>query len=171
MLKSLAYEFGINPKIVLSGKKKPEVVQIWETCKMGNSEDVEFIGGRFLGKGRQRFEKLLEKSKMDKMPVSPEILAKYLSGTIEKNQNLKIKEMAKQGYNRAIYSLLMDDDYYTEIEKALPVLYDVYISPINYRRAPLKIENLIKKSSEEVINKNIESEEENDSEEQSGFGV
>lgn len=169
LLKSLAYQFKINPKIVLGGKENPSIVHTWETVKKGDYEDVQIIDGKFIGKGRQRFDKLLEKSSKDKNPVSPEILAKYLSGLVERSQDPKIKERAKTNYNSAIYKILMDDEYYEEIENALPILYDVYISPIKYKLAPLKTENLIKKSHNNIINESIESEGIED--ENNGFGI
>lgn len=169
LLKSLAYDFKINPKIVLGGKENPSIVHTWETVKKGDYEDVQIIDGKFIGKGRQRFDRLLEKSSKDKNPVSPEILAKYLSGLVERSQDPKIKERAKTNYNSAIYKILMDDEYYEEIENALPILYDVYISPIKYKLAPLKTKNLIEKSQNNIINESIESEGIED--ENNGFGI
>lgn len=61
LLKSLAYDFKINPKIVLGGKENPSIVHTWETVKKGDYEDVQIIDGKFIGKGRQRFDRLLEK--------------------------------------------------------------------------------------------------------------
>lgn len=171
LLKSLALEYNINPTVVLKGKKNPAFISTWEIYKDGDADDIDFVEGRFLGKGRQRFERLLTKSQENNQPIPPKVLARYISGVIEKNQNPKIKNRIKSGYNQAVKALLDNDDYYSEIEKVLPILYEVFVSPKLYRRAPLKESNILKGAGERIIENNMSEREEELNEEESGYGI
>ena len=171
LLKSLALEYNINPTVVLKGKKNPAFISTWEIYKGGDADDIDFVEGRFLGKGRQRFERLLTKSQENNQPIPPKVLARYISGVIEKNQNPKIKSRIKSGYNQAVKALLDNDDYYSEIEKVLPILYEVFVSPKLYRRAPLKESNILKGAGERIIENNMSEREEELNEEESGYGI
>ena len=171
LLKSLALEYNVNPTVVLKGKKNPAFISTWEIYKGGDADDIDFVEGRFLGKGRQRFERLLTKSQENNQPIPPKVLARYISGVIEKNQNPKIKSRIKSGYNQAVKALLDNDDYYSEIEKVLPILYEVFVSPKLYRRAPLKESNILKGAGERIIENNMSEREEELNEEESGYGI
>ena len=65
----------------------------------------------------------------------------------------------------------MNDDYYSEIEKVLPILYEVFVSPKLYRRAPLKESNILKGAGERIIENNMSEREEELNEEESGYGI
>ena len=150
-----------NATVLIKGKDNPLYYKVWDTLKDAESDKVKFVGGKFYGKGRQRFERLLNSKKYVNTPQSAEVLASYLSGIIEQSMDKKIQETAKGDYNIAIHKVLSDEEIFRNIENnILPILYNVKVSPINYHQAkllPYKRQN---------INNEVE-----EDEEQSIYGV
>lgn len=129
---------GLNPTVLIKGKENPLYYSTWDILKEADTSKVQFVGGKFLGKGRQRFERLLNSKKYVNTPQSAEVLASYLSGLVEQSMDKKIQSTAKADYNTAIYKILNDDEKMKYIEKnILPILYNVKVSPINYQQAKL----------------------------------
>ena len=127
-----------NATVLIKGKENPLYYSTWDTLKEADTSKVQFIGGKFLGKGRQRFERLLNSKKYVNTPQSAEVLASYLSGLVEQSMDKKIQSTAKADYNTAIYKILNDDEKMNYIENnILPILYNVKVSPINYQQAKL----------------------------------
>lgn len=127
-----------NATVLIKGKENPLYYSTWDTLKEADTSKVQFVGGKFLGKGRQRFERLLNSKKYVNTPQSAEVLASYLSGLVEQSMDKKIQSTAKADYNTAIYKILNDDEKMNYIENnILPILYNVKVSPINYQQAKL----------------------------------
>ena len=139
-----------NATVLIKGKENPLYYSTWDTLKEADTSKVQFVGGKFLGKGRQRFERLLNSKKYVNTPQSAEVLASYLSGLVEQSMDKKIQSTAKTDYNTAIYKILNDDGKMKYIENnILPILYNVKVSPINYQQAKLlPYERQVNKQSE-----------------------
>ena len=127
-----------NATVLLKGKDNPLYYKVWDTLKEAESDKVKFVGGKFYGKGRQRFERLLNSKNYVNTPQSAEVLASYLSGIVEQSMDKKIQATAKGDYNIAIHKILIDEETFRNIENnILPILYNVKVSPINYQQAKL----------------------------------
>lgn len=128
----------LNATVLIKGKENPLYYSTWDTLKEDESDKVQFVGGIFSGKGRQRFERLLNSENYVNTPQSVEYLTAYLSGLVAQSTDPKIQAIRKENYNTAIYKILNDNETFNHIERdILPILYNVKVSPINYRQAPL----------------------------------
>lgn len=163
---------GLNPTVILEGKNNPLYYNTWDTLKIGKENSFRMATERQIPmslstKSRKRYNELLEMNINNNLGAfktvkGNEALNLYLSGLIEqkKDTDIKLEKTASADYNVALSKLLENDDIFNEIKEALPILYKIKVSPINYHPAkllPYKRQN---------INNEVE-----ENEEQSIYGV
>ena len=140
---------GLNPVVILEGKENPKYYSTWDTLKVGKDNPFKMATLNntvlYLDRGSDKRYKELINMSISGMPGAfngvkgNDSLNLYLSGLIEQKRetDVKLDEMARADYNKALNYLLKNDDTFEEIKEVLPILYKVKVSPINYQQAKL----------------------------------